>query len=120
MGEEAVDDGGPQREFLSLVLQEIAASSNILQGPPNSRFLLHNVQALVARKFFYAGMLVAVSLASGRPGLPCLSEAVYNYLCFGAQCQLTPDLSIIPDFTVQKCLEVSLYICNVLLYVLCM
>ena len=65
VGGEAVDDGGPQREFLSLVLQEIAADSNIFQGLPHSRFLLHNVQALVARKFFYAGMLVAVSHACG-------------------------------------------------------
>ena len=56
------------------------------------------------------------ALANGRPGLPCLSEAVYNYLCFGAQCQFTPDLSIIPDFNVQKCLEeASVHICNAII-----
>ena len=62
-------------------------------------------------------MLVAVSLANGGPGLACLSEALYNYLCFGAQCHITPDLSMISDFTVQECLEeVSLYMYDVLLH----
>ena len=93
MGEEAVDDGGPRREFLTLVLQEMAADGNIFQGLPHSRFLLHNVQALAARKFFLAGMLVAVSLANGGPGLACLSEALYNYLCFGALFEGRPCVS---------------------------
>ena len=51
VGEEAVDDGGPRREFLILVLQEMAADGNIFQGLAHSCFLLHNVQALAARKF---------------------------------------------------------------------
>ena len=31
VGEEAVDDGGPRHEFLSLVLQEMAEDGNIFQ-----------------------------------------------------------------------------------------
>ena len=38
---------------------------------------------LTSRKFFYAGMLAAVSLANGGPGLNCLSKTVYTYLCHG-------------------------------------
>ena len=71
--------GGPRRFFV-LALQELAEDSSIFQGPPHGRFFLHNVQALASRKYFYAGMLVAVSLANGGPGLPCLAEAVYEYL----------------------------------------
>ena len=63
VGEEAVDDGGPRREFFTQALQEMAKDGNILQGPENSRFFVHNVQALASRKFFCAGILVAVSLA---------------------------------------------------------
>lgn len=68
-------------------------------------------QGLTSRKFFYAGMLVAVSLANGGPGLNCLSETVYTYLCHGLQCKFTPDLSLIPDLDIKESLEqVSLYI----------
>ena len=80
VGEEAVDDGRPRHEFLSLVLQEMAEDGNIFQGPQYSHFFVHYVPALAGRKFFYVGMLVAVSLANGRPGLACLYEAVYTYL----------------------------------------
>ena len=69
VGEEAVDDGGPRREFFSLALQEMTADGTIFQGPQHSRFFMHNVQGLTSKKFFYAGMLVAVSLANGGPGL---------------------------------------------------
>ena len=74
IGEEAVDGGGwAQVCFFVLALQELAEDSSIFQGPPHGRFFLHNVQALASRKYFYAGMLVAVSLANGGPGLPCLA-----------------------------------------------
>ena len=32
-----------------------------------------------------AGMFVALSLANGGPGISCLSETVYSYLCYGLQ-----------------------------------
>ena len=83
VGEEAVDDGGPYREFFSLALQEKTADGTIFQGPQHSRFFMHNVQGLTSRKFFYAGMLAAVSFANGGPGLNCLSKTVYTYLCHG-------------------------------------
>ena len=105
IGEEAVDGGGPRCEFFALALQELADDSSIFQGPPHGRFFLHNVQALASRKYFYAGMLVAVSLANGGPGLPCLAEAVYAYLCYGLHYKYTPDLSLIPDISIQENLE---------------
>ena len=58
VGEEAVDDGGPCREFFSLAMQELARDGTIFQGPQCSRFFTHNVQGMARRKFFYAGMLV--------------------------------------------------------------
>ena len=35
------------------------------------------------------GMFVALSLANGGPGLSCLSETVYSYLCYGLQQGMT-------------------------------
>ena len=105
VGEEAVDGGGPRREFFTLALQEMAEDGSIFQGPPHSRYFLHNVQALASKKYFYAGMLVAISLANGRPGLPCLAEALYTYLCFGLHGDFGPDLSLLPDSNLQDSLQ---------------
>ena len=105
VGEEAVDDGGPRREFFTQALQEMAKDGNILQGPENSRFFVHNVQVLASRKFFCAGILVAVSLANGGPGLPCLAEAVFAYIGNGIQGAIHPDLRLIPDEEIRERLE---------------
>ena len=102
VGEEAVNDGGPRREFFTLALQEMAKDGNILQGPEYSRILIHNVRALASRKFFCAGMLVAVSLTNGGPGLACLAEAVFAYIGNGIQGTIHPDLRLIPDEEIQK------------------
>ena len=55
VGEEAVDEGGPSREFYTLALQMMSQDCSILQGPDHSRFFVHNVEALANRKFYYAG-----------------------------------------------------------------
>ena len=64
--------------------------SMIFQGPPTSRSSVHYVQALQDRKYFNAGMLVAISLANGGPGFICLSDAVYNYFCHGLEIRVAP------------------------------
>lgn len=105
VGEQAVDEGGPNREFYTLALQKMSEHCSILQGPQHSRFFVHNVQALANRKFFYAGLLVAISLANGGPSLNCLAEAVYEYFCYGLQCKITPDITLIPDIDIQESLQ---------------
>ena len=109
VGEEAVDGGGPCREFFCLALQEIADDGTIFQGPLQSRFLVHNLQALASRKFFYAGMMIAISLANGGPQFACLAEALYVYLCHGFSGNYAVDVSLIPDHEIQgKLQQVSL------------
>ena len=105
VGEEAVDEGGPSREFFTLVLQKMSEDGSILQGPEHSRFFVHNVQALANRKFYYAGLLVAISLANGGPSFNCLAEAVYEYFYHGLRCKITPDITLIPDIDIQESLQ---------------
>ena len=45
LGEPAVDEGGPRREFFMLLMGAIANSSSLLDGPPNRRVLRHNTSA---------------------------------------------------------------------------
>ena len=48
----------------------------MFQEPPERRSFNHNTQALMEKKYLYAGQLISHSLANGGPGFPCLSEAV--------------------------------------------
>ena len=102
VGEEALDEGGPSREFYILVLQMMSQDCSILQGPEHSQFFVHNVEALANRKF---SQLVAISFANGGPSLNCLAEAVNEYFCHGLQCKITPNISLTPDCDIQESLK---------------
>ena len=54
--EEAVDDGGPRREFFRLALQE-CCNSELFTGPPHSRVVSLSVPALQQKKYLVAGKL---------------------------------------------------------------
>ena len=85
IGEPAVDDGGPRREFFSLALMKMSEDTTIFQGPPECRSFVHNMQGLQKRTFFLVGLFVGLSLANGGPGLACLAKTIYSYLCYGLQ-----------------------------------
>ena len=50
-------------------------------------------------------MLVALSLANGGPGLPCLVESVFNYLCYGLGSKVQPEIEDLPDNEIKQKLE---------------
>ena len=49
LGESAIDEGGPKREFFRLLMRSIEASGLILDGAPGHRVLRHNVIAFKVR-----------------------------------------------------------------------
>lgn len=83
IGEPAVDDGGPRREFFTLALMKMSEDATIFQGPLECWSFVHNMQGLQKRLFFYAGLFVGLSMANGGPGLACLAKTIYSYLCYG-------------------------------------
>jgi hypothetical protein len=105
LGDSGVDEGGPGREYFYLTLQCVADDNSILQGPCGTRSFKHNPQALMEKKYFYAGQLIALSLANGGPGIPCLCEAVYSYLCYGLNLRVYPTMLDIPDDDIKEKLE---------------
>lgn len=102
VGEKGADAGGPKREFFHLALQAMANDGQLFHGPFDRRLFVHNIQAVAMRKFFFAGELVAVSLANGDPGLPCMSKAVFNYICYGLGPMVEPELDDIQDFEIKE------------------
>ena len=45
IGEPAMDEGGPRREYFMLLMGDIANNGAILDGPPDRRVLRHNTSA---------------------------------------------------------------------------
>ena len=45
LGESAIDEGGPKREFFMLLMGAIGNNSSIMAGPPSHRVLRHNTNA---------------------------------------------------------------------------
>ena len=72
-GEEAVDDGGPTREFFRLLMHEISELS-IFQGS----WFSHDLGLLASSRYELAGKLVAWSILHGGSGPHCLSSIGYE------------------------------------------
>ncbi|XP_051990890.1 G2/M phase-specific E3 ubiquitin-protein ligase [Xyrauchen texanus] len=77
--EDAVDTGGPKREFLTL-LMDCLRTQRIFDGPANRRFLTFNSAAAREDEYFLAGQMIAVSIVHGGPGPRFLSDMLYNHL----------------------------------------
>ena len=99
--EEGADAGGPIHEIFHLALQAMANDGQLFHGPFERRSFVRNVQAVAMRKFF-AGVLVAIYLANGGPGLPCMSKAVFTYICYGLGAMVEPELDDISDFEIKE------------------
>lgn len=50
-------------------------------------------------------MFVALSLANGGPGFPCLAESVFNYLCYGLGPKVQPKIEELADIEIKGKLE---------------
>lgn len=83
--EEAVDLGGPKREFLTLLLHSLLYESPLFFGHPHSRFLSLNQKSLEEEEYRLTGEIIALSLVHGGPAPRCLSNLVFQALVNGAQ-----------------------------------
>ncbi|XP_068684539.1 G2/M phase-specific E3 ubiquitin-protein ligase-like [Montipora foliosa] len=101
VGEPAVDDGGPKREFFTEIFGHIRRTLFSDDGVPNA-----DMRALANDEFKAAGELMACSLIQGGPA-PCfLSVNVYDYLIDGmASVQSEKWASLIKDDFLRQSLE---------------
>ena len=81
IGEEAVDTGGPRREFFHLLIREMFTSS-LFRGYPNHTLPLHNVEAVASNKFYTIGKMLATCIVQGGEAPVCFSKAVADYLVY--------------------------------------
>ena len=95
VGEEAVDEGGPLREFFSLVFE--GAQKHIMTGGNTGFRFLHDLRKLADGQFFRFGQLIALSLLHGCPGPRNLIESVARHM-LEFQSFAVPSINTVPDF----------------------
>ncbi|XP_071821218.1 uncharacterized protein [Apostichopus japonicus] len=78
-GEDAVDLGGPKREFFRLLTQQLASLS-IFEGKPGKLYFSHDIDLLEMGKYKLAGQFIAWSVLHGGPGFPMLHPGLYNLM----------------------------------------
>ena len=79
-GEEAVDGGGPSREYFRLLCSEIRKKSGLFVSRDRVINFSTNVYLIVKQQFRLAGVMVATSIMNGGPGFPFLPKCLYEYI----------------------------------------
>ncbi|KAL2089685.1 hypothetical protein ACEWY4_014373 [Coilia grayii] len=80
--EEAVDLGGPKREFLRLLIQALSTSS-MFEGEEGKKNLTIDSIAMREDRYFFAGRAIAVSLIHGGPPACFVSPTLFSCLVHG-------------------------------------
>jgi len=66
-GEQAVDEGGPRREFFRLLMNEIFTKSGLFSGAPDHVVPVHSVEAVTSNKYLVVGKMPLVLFKEGNP-----------------------------------------------------
>ena len=82
IGEAAVDDGGPRREYFHWGMQELSNNNSIFQGQVNRRVPTHNVQFLCNKEYQDVGRFFALSILQGGTPPRFLAPTIAHYLVF--------------------------------------
>ena len=101
IGEPAVDEGGPLREFFHLLTAEIARKNMIFCGDEYRRIPRHSVMELDNNTYYAVGKSLALSLMHGGPAPRFLAATVTDYIVFGMAKARPFD---IPDQTIKNSL----------------
>ncbi|XP_015259139.1 PREDICTED: G2/M phase-specific E3 ubiquitin-protein ligase-like isoform X4 [Cyprinodon variegatus] len=78
--EGAVDEGGPTREYLRLLMRAIH-QSNVFEGHENDRHLALNTSALELKMYSCIGKMISVCLVHGGIGPHFFSQRLYDHIC---------------------------------------
>ena len=102
IGEPAIDEGGPLREFFRLLMLEIENDSSLFCGAEGNKAPMHNLIALQRNDFFNVGKAISLSLSYGGPGPHFFCETIAQHLCGEKPTNPSKD---VPDFELQEKLD---------------
>ncbi|XP_016089768.1 G2/M phase-specific E3 ubiquitin-protein ligase-like [Sinocyclocheilus grahami] len=95
--EEAVDLGGPRREFLSLLMEEMEKSA-MLAGPDGRKNLALDSVAVREDRYYLVGKAIAVSMVHGGPSPGFFSSTLFECISNG---QVSPTIEDVNDLDLQ-------------------
>ena len=99
IGEPAVDQGGPSREFFSLI------NANAQRKLMSKSVFRHNISALQRKEYYAFGQLTALGILQGSPGPKYFSKTVVDYIFSGCAENLQPTVDEIPNTDIKDCLQ---------------
>lgn len=109
VGEPAVDDGGPFREFLRLLIGNIVMNNTLFDGDEDCRVPTSNMTELERHTYQHVGEMIAVSLIHGGPSPTFFAPSVVDYIVYGMK-KVEPSVDEVPcKSIVRKLKEVCLY-----------
>ena len=83
IGEPAIDDGGPMREYMRLLLGSVVSNNSLFCGEMDSRFLRHNVIELNKKTYFHVGQILSITLVHGGPAPSFFAQPIADYILYG-------------------------------------
>ena len=85
VGEPAIDDGGPMRKYLRLLLGAVISNNSLFCGDINSRYLQHNVVELNKKTYFHVGQIISMSLIHDGPVPSFFPQPIADYILHGLE-----------------------------------
>jgi len=82
VGEPAVDEGGPLREFLHLLIGSIATNNSLFCGKDDCRVPAPNMVELTNKTYLHVGEMIAVSLVHGGPAPTFFAPSFVDYILY--------------------------------------
>lgn len=77
--EGAIDSGGPRREFLTLLMENLKQGA-LFVGPDEAKFQNFNSRSMQNDDYFYAGVAIRCSVVHGGPGPQFISPSLFKAL----------------------------------------
>ncbi len=104
VGEPAVDEGGPLREFLHLLMGCIATNNGLFSGREECRVPAANLAELGRNTYKHVGEMIAVSLVHGGPAPAFFAPSVADYILNGMK-KVNATVSEVPSLEVAEKLK---------------
>lgn len=83
IGEPAVDERAPQKDFFFLVHKHMQQLSSLFTGPSTSCRFVNNMIALQREEYLHYGVISVLSLYQGSPGPAMFAAPIADFILYG-------------------------------------
>ena len=112
MGEPGVDEGGPLREFLHLLMGAIASNNSLWRSEEYHRLPSPHLTSLEQQTYKYIGQMISVSQIHGGPSPTFFANCVVDYIVHGLA-KVRANVDEVTDETIKANLRQVRFACSV-------